>query len=150
MTWWVATWFVYWKTSSTDPDLALYRWPVQWMWYYIGDGFVGWLAMSHITTFVVYLIVSFAEFVAWIIYVGDKTPRRGRMFAFWASSIGFYGSIISYPIPPVMAAFHFFLPNGFGGLAGSIGVNYSYQDLFLITGGTIVWILCMLVHIYFH
>ena len=58
------------------------------------------LSYSLMFTFLFYLIVSFVEFIAWIIYMAGL-PDFAR---FWFSTVGYWGSIIFYAIPWIFAA----------------------------------------------
>jgi len=68
--WWVLTWFLYIKTNTTDADLNPAT-PLSWFWANLTSNSDGWMATSYMSTFVGYLIVSFVEFLAWILYSVD-------------------------------------------------------------------------------
>jgi hypothetical protein len=60
------------------------------------------LAASLATTFILYFVVSGIELISFFVYLGgDKEFAR-----FYFSTIGYYGSIIGYAIPWILAFAH--------------------------------------------
>ena len=142
--WWVLSWFLYVKTNTTDavlnPDT-----PLGWFWSNLSSPTDGWMAASYMTTFVTYLLVSFIELIAWVLYTVDYP-----MFAaFYFSTVGYYGSIILYSLPWIFALLHMVLPTASGGLNSATTAAHYSNDLFLMITGIVMWVGISVAHILF-
>lgn len=83
--WWILTWFLYFKTKSTDNGLVdengkVVGMPLGWFWYNLMDTSHGWMAASYFSTFIAYLFISFFEFLSWISYAAGN--HAGAVFWF--------------------------------------------------------------------
>jgi len=75
-TWWGMSWFIYVKTSIGDADII----PVFWFWTQLFSTTAGWMAVSYFSTFLVGLVVSFGEVVAWMIFAIGYPGFAGLYF----------------------------------------------------------------------
>jgi len=62
----------------------------------------GWVAASLFTGWLFYLLVSVTELVAWIVYEFGSLGFAEYYF----STVGYWGSIILYAFPWLLAAIH--------------------------------------------
>jgi hypothetical protein len=140
--WWLLTMFLYIGTNTSDTLSSV---PFIWMFSNLGSTTLGLQALSMLLNFVFYMVVSVVELVAWIVFMtGD-----GEFAKLWIGVIGYWGSLIAYVIPPVIALLHALLDSGSGGLGGTATSNGFVHDLFLLIGGAVVWIAAGLLHILF-
>jgi len=109
--WWVLTWFLYFKSKEDDGDLLPVM-PLIWFWRHIASPKAGWMAASYFSFFWGYLLVSFVELIAWVLYA--KYSMIGPA-VFWYSKVGYWGSIILYIFPWLWAMCHLALPTELGG-----------------------------------
>lgn len=145
--WWLLISLFYFNNTSTDPDLttiggSTVAIPILWWWERMAEsgGAYVYLAFCLMWNFVVYGVVSVVEMVAWIMYLmGDMKFAR-----FYFSTIGYWGSIVTYAFPWVFAVCQ---------LASTMrGITFSFPGvwtlaLFII--GSILWIVCGQLHIFF-
>jgi len=144
--WWFLLLIVYVKNgtdlaNSTGQAVP----PISWMWTGIYRGTGGWTAAAYLTSFVVGLVVSVAEFVAWIFYLTGE----GEWFSWYTNSVGYYGSIIPQMFPILWAILQLGLPVSQGGLAGDNTAEFGYNAVFIIGVGLAVWIQAALLHVTF-
>ena len=107
--WWLFTMLVTIKNADTDSNLRLFKGeevvPISWIWERIAEvnGIYNYLALSLCFTFLLYFIVSFIECVTWILYITDfdKSPME-----FYFSTVGYWGSLVGYSIPWILAVVH--------------------------------------------
>lgn len=99
-----------------------------------------YLAGSLLFTFFGYLLVSLIELIAWIFYMLGEPG----FFAFFASIVGYYGSLVLYVIPVMFAIMHIAIT-----LKGTITATPGAYLVYLITGGTLFWLINVFVHVYF-
>lgn len=87
-----------------------------------------------------YLIISVVELVAWIYYKNEEYafPR------FYFSTIGYWGSIVGYIIPPFMAIIQIT-----GGNVGDATYFPGNWATFLIIVGGVMWLAHGLLHIFY-
>ena len=144
--WWICSWFVFIKNTPNDYILRnksnQYTMPISFFWERIAEtnGTYIYLAGSLMFTFFSYLIVSVIELIAWILYCNDSPD----FFAFYASIIGYYGVVVLYSIPVMFAIMHIAIT-----LKGTITATPGAYCIFLISIGTVFWILNVFVHVYF-
>ena len=100
--WWFVLMFVFVKNDSSDDNLkhisGVDTYPIAFMWERLGatSGLYVHLALALMTGFILQIFVSFIELLAWIVYmVGDDLG----FFSFWASVIGYWGSLVLYGVP---------------------------------------------------
>merc|ERR1712224_1130273 len=95
--WWICGWFVYIKNQSGDTDLYTINncgsatIPLLWWWERISqtNGTYIWLAVLLMLTFILYGVISFAELIAWALYM-DGYYDFARI---WFTTVGYWGSI---------------------------------------------------------
>jgi len=107
-TWWIISWFVFVKNTSGDAGLKsiakIEVLPIGFFWerFLTENDAYSYLALSMFFNFVTFFLVSFIEMIAWIIYVvGEPT-----FFGWYVNVIGFWGSIVLYMLPPILAISH--------------------------------------------
>lgn len=101
------------------------------------QGTEGWIGASLFFGWWTYLFVSVMELAAWIVYeTGDLGFAQ-----FYFSVVGYWGSILTYPLPWLFAAVHI-------GVYGVDNFPGSWA-IFLLVIQTVLWIVHSLLHIYF-
>jgi hypothetical protein len=113
--WWIITWFTFVKTTEDDKTLRINgvdKVPLTWFWYFIDDGAYGWVAASYFSYFWGYLLVSFLELIAYILFMVDLTDMMNYLLGNW-----FFYCFIIYVFPWLFAILHIVLPVANGGLA---------------------------------
>ena len=140
--WWFLNFFIYiqnvepLENASNQATL-----PGIWMWSNLSNSSVGWTAASYFSNFWIYLIVSFGETVAWVLYLAGQPD----WFAWWVTTVGWYGVFLMF-LPPLFAAFQLFLGTPEGGFAGNSSVDFGNNSVFLLSGGVAVWIQAAVIH----
>jgi hypothetical protein len=144
--WWIVSWFVFIKNSPGDFLLrnvsGQQTMPLLFFWERIAqtNGEFIYLAGSLLFTFFTYMVVSVVELIAWIFYmIGEP-----GFFAWYASVVGLYGSIVLYNIPVMFAIMHIAIT-----LKMTITATPGSYLIFLIAVGSVFWILNVFVHVYF-
>lgn len=106
--WWIISMFAYLKNASTDANLqnlAGYDTiAIGWWWERLveASGKYVWLSASLLMTFITYFVVSVIELIAWVYYkFGQYDLAR-----FYFSTIGYWGSLVAYFIPPFFGVIH--------------------------------------------
>ena len=103
--WWIVTFFVYIGTNATDQLSP--KSPIVWFWKNLDNTTLGWVAASYFATFIAYLVVSFMELLAWLVYVFGHP----QWMMIWTPIFGYWGSLIVYIIPWGFALLHLDDPN---------------------------------------
>jgi len=106
--WWLFNNFFYLKNKTSDANLRSLSGtdtiPVGWFWERMVEygGTKTWVAASVFLGWVLYLVISVTELVAWIFYEFGSLG-----FAeFYFSTIGYWGSIIFLPLTWLAACIH--------------------------------------------
>jgi len=104
------------------------------------DGKYVMLAVSLIIYFFTYLLVSVVELVAFVFYLFEEFafPR------FYFSTVGYWGSLVLYFFGPLFALIHFA-----DKLEGKVTNFPGTWTLWLIVGGSCLWLIHGLLHIFF-
>lgn len=146
--WWLLTMFLYIGSNASDKlqVASADSIPLIWMWSAIGTTATMWQALSHLATLIFYLVVSVIELVAWIVWT---VAADGEFATLWIGTIGYWGSLIAYVLPPVFALLHLIMATGSGGLGGVTTADGGTHDLFLMIAGFTLWIVHGLLHILF-
>lgn len=100
-------------------------------------GSSGWVAASLFCGWLFYLVVSVTELVAWIVYEFGSLGFAEYYF----STVGYWGSILLYPFPWLMAAIHI-------GIYGIDDFPSSWAIFLLVVNGCL-WIVHGLLHIFY-
>jgi hypothetical protein len=145
--WWIITMFFYVKNESSDPDLTtidgIATVPIGWWWERIADTSIGnytYLALALFMNWVFYFVVSVMEMIAWALYlVADMELAK-----FWFGTIGYWGTLIAYALPPLFAIIHIA-----DKLTGETGAFPGSWCLFLIIPGVIMWIAGGILHVFY-
>ena len=97
--------FFYRKNKNSDPDLSNLAGetvvPIGWWWERIGEtnGRYIHLSVSLMFTFFLYMLVSFVEFILWILYCFEiMDPAR-----WFFHTVGYWGSLVGYFLPVLFA-----------------------------------------------
>ena len=101
------------------------------------------MAASYFATFIAYLVVSFMELLAWVVFVFGHP----QWLMIWAPTFGNWGSIIVYMIPVLLALLHLILPVANGGIEAESTKSGYANDIFLIIGGGVMWIFHAVMHL---
>lgn len=145
--WWVLGMFIYVATSGSAVTAlqvsAANSIPLVWMFGNLGSTTEGWMAGAYFAQFLLYLIVSVVELVAWIVYMTGSA----EFASLWIGLIGYWGSLIAYALPPIFALLHLLLVTG--GLSGVMTATNATNDLFLMIVGFVLWVAHGLLHILF-
>jgi hypothetical protein len=142
--WWVIVLTIYVKNHSLDEDMKSIAgtdsMPIAWFWERLGEpsGPYVYLSWSVFFTFWGYMIVSMIEFVAWIVYlVGGP-----GFFSIYTSIVGYWGVTVVYAMPVIFAVLHVAIT-----LESRVTASPGSYCLFLIIGGTIFWMLNVVLHV---
>jgi hypothetical protein len=94
-------------------------------------------------SFWIHLLISVTEFVAWIFYLnGDNV-----WFGWYVDSIGWWGSIFLLPIPWLFSVCQIALTADYGGLAGQMTLEYSFNAVFMTVTGLLAWVQASAMHV---
>lgn len=144
--WWIITMFFYVKNEDSDADLitidGTQTIPIGWWWERMGDviGDYRYLSLSLFLNWIFYFVVSVMEMIAWAFYlVGDM-----QLAALWFGTVGYWGTLIAYVIPPLFAIIHIA-----DKLKGETGAWPGSYCLFLIIPEIIMWIAGGVLHVFF-
>jgi len=144
--WWIASWFIYIKTATSDSNLqdsaGVDQVPLIWFWSHLNDNLAGWMAASYFSTFIGYLFVSFLELIAWIFYEFDEPTWLNL----WIE-MSFYAFLILLP-SWLWAIVHITAPNSAGGLnSATPAVEYQTNSYFLFITNIVLWAYVGVIHI---
>jgi len=96
------------------------------------------MACSMLFTFFGYMVVSMVEMVGWILYLtGSPT-----FFGWYVSIIGYYGAIVLYAVPVILASMHIAVT-----LKGKATASPGAYCCFLVAVGGFFWLLNVFVHL---
>jgi len=141
--WFLFNNFFYLKNVSSDANLRSLSGsdtlPVGWFWERMTEynGTQGWVAASVFCGWLLYLVVSVVELVAWIFYEFGSLGFAEYYF----STIGYWGSILFYPFTWLCAAIHL-------GIYGSGSFPGSWA-IFLVTVNAVLWLVHGLLHFFY-
>jgi hypothetical protein len=144
--WWLFIMLVTIKNADSDPNLTLFSGeevvPIHWIWERIGEvgGIYNYLAASLCFTFLLYFIVSVLEMVTWILYIADFAPS---FMKFYFSTVGYWGSLIGYAIPWILAVVHLCTQ-----MLGNTSWFPGSWSLTLFIIGSIFWITIGNIHVH--
>lgn len=114
-----------------------------WFWNNLTNGTTGWMAASYFCHFWISLIVGGVELVAFFLFWAGMPD----LVYLWVPTVGFYGSILAYPISPMLALVHMTEPVAHGGLYKvSYSENYT-NDIFLMMCGMLQWAFTSVAHL---
>jgi len=117
--------------------------PLIWFWDKLSDTRYGWTAAMYGSTFVIHLLVSMIEFVAFFFYINGKN----RWFGWWVSTIGWWGSVVGMILPWLFAFFQLSFSKETGGLQGTDTVEFGHNAVFYIIGSFAIWVSASAMHI---
>ena len=103
----------------------------------------GWVAASLFTNFWLHMFTSLIEVIAW----GFWWMEDGALFAWWASTIGWWGSVVVAPLPVIFAFLQIILVEKKGGFNGNIDQEVGTFTLWVMIMSGVVWLFSGLVHI---
>jgi len=137
------------KTVEDDKTLRINgvdKVPFAWFWYFLTDGAYGWVAASYFSFFWGYLLVSFLELIAYILFMVDLTDMMRYLLGNW-----FFYCFIIYTFPWIFALLHIVLPIKQGGLASPTNPRTQFltNDWFLMIVGILMWAYQSIIHISF-
>ena len=99
VTYWALSLFLFLKTNETDADLSPSKMPVAWFWKNLGDKKLGHVAGMYASIFFLYLMISGTELMGYAMFqMGDPS-----LMMYMVPTIGFWGTIMFYPLPVMMA-----------------------------------------------
>lgn len=94
-------------------------------------------------SFWIHIFVSIIEFIAWFWWLNGD----GGLFGWWASTIGWYGSVLVMPIPVIFAIFQLAFDNEMGGFEGNYYQEVGEFTVWVIAMAAVVWLFAGLSHI---
>jgi len=146
--WWFLVMFLYIGNTSSDTLTVsgTATIPLLWMFSNLSSSTYGLQALAELLNLIFYAVVSVVELVAWIVWMA---AADGSFAKLWFGIVGYWGSLIAYVVPPVIALLHALLATGSGGLGGTAATVGFTHDLFLLIAGAVVWIAAGLLHILF-
>lgn len=89
------------------------------------------------------MLVSVIEFIAWFWWLSGE----GAWLAWWSASVGWYGSVLVYPLPWLFALFQICMTYDMGGFGGNYTQEYGTNAVFLVIMGGLIWLFSGLVHV---
>jgi len=142
--WWLVSWFVFVKNAPEDSQLQSRTsqdvLPIGFFWDRFtedGGNFV-YLALSQLTTFAGFLIISVIEFIAWLFYLGGD----GEFYSVWVNIVGYWGSITIYLLPAVFSVLQIGIT-----LEGHVNASPGNYCVYLTVVGLAMWLLNSWLHI---
>jgi hypothetical protein len=100
-------------------DNSHYAEPIWWMYERLSSSKTGWSAASYLAFFWAYGVVSVMELILWFV---SKTAHYD-LAIIWFSTVGYWGSMLLYALPPLFATLHLVLSTADGGIDGSSSAN---------------------------
>ena len=136
--------FVYIKDKAENADLTNFAGesvlPIAWFWERIGSSPDIFLAYSLFCGFFFYGLVSVPELVGWIFYMVGS----GDFAAYYATGIGYWGSLVLYVIPWTFA-----LAQLWRQFRGNTRTDPGRYCLFLMVTGALLWVIHGNFHLFY-
>lgn len=90
-------------------------WTLAWAFDNITSTQYGWISASVMTSFFIHIATSLVEFLSWFWWLAGD----GRLFGWWTEHIGWWGSVIAFPVPVLFAILQLALDTEMGGFEGN-------------------------------
>jgi hypothetical protein len=149
--WWFASWFIYIKKDATfnlkidiDGVGQTNTITLAWMFENLMSTQYGWISASLFTSFWLHMLTSLVELIAWAaLWIFEDYT----LFAWWSSTIGWWGSVAIGPLPVVFALLQIILDVKKGGFAYNTDQEVGAFTVWVLVMSAIVWLFNGIVHI---
>jgi len=115
---WILSWFIYIKKNAIFNlkvnDINTIT--LSWMFENLMSTQYGWVSGSLFITFWVHMFTSLIETIAWVLWYFDD----GELLAWWASTVGWWGSVVVMPLPTLFGLFQILFVTKKGGFNGNL------------------------------
>jgi hypothetical protein len=122
--WWIVSFFVL-------PGVVPSSIPISGLW---ASMFNDWMTVAYFSNWVIYLLISFIEMVAWFVYLAGYPT----FMLIWTSTVNFWGCLIIYVLPWMFAV-----------LDIALATLPSEASWFIFGGSFGVWLVLGIINILF-
>jgi hypothetical protein len=122
--WWLVSFFVL-------PGVVPSSIPITGLW---SSMFKDWMTVAYFSNWVIYLLISFIEMIAWFVYLTGEPV----FMLIWSSTVNFWGCLIIYVLPWMFAV-----------LDIALAITPSEASWFIFGGSIGMWLILGIINILF-